>query len=325
MIVAACPHCDGAVALHEGQPEVTGQTIRLWHRVCWDQRNAPIATAVAIAVALPRPFVRPRNRRWYVAPVAASLAVGVCCVHWATAGHVAPSPSITLDDSETIDPGSAQRTTAFVEPPPALAPVAHASEEPGPVPASMEKLQEKYPTLREWIHPVLSAHELSPPQECRQFGAERHGITRAECGAGHCGVDLDGPRGEQVLAVAGGTLVRIERHELGLDGRSGRYVRIQHDDGTLTAYMHLDVIADGLHVGDHVEAGQVVGLLGATATFHAAAHLHFTLELPDRADERGDLTETHYIDPAPFLRRATVLDAPIVAVAVTSPDRAASE
>ena len=31
--------------------------------------------------------------------------------------------------------------------------------------------------------------------------------------------------------------------------------RIEHDDGTLTAYMHLDDIADGLEVGDRVEAG----------------------------------------------------------------------
>jgi len=148
-----------------------------------------------------------------------------------------------------------------------------------------------------------------PEQASRHFGAPRIGIERPECGAGHCGVDLDGPRGQPIVAVADGIAVRIEHSELGLDGRSGRYVRIQHEDGALTSYMHLDDIAEGLEVGDHVEAGQLIGYLGATACYTAPAHLHFSLEIPNRPDLRGDITDTHYIDPAPFLVRAMILPA----------------
>jgi murein DD-endopeptidase MepM/ murein hydrolase activator NlpD len=179
----------------------------------------------------------------------------------------------------------------------------------------------------DWIHPVTGSEEVYPAQASRQFGAGRAGILpfggetqadapvagvrgRPECGSGHCGVDLDGPRGRPVVAVADGVVVRVERHEMGLDGRSGRYVRIQHDDGTLTAYMHLDEVADGLEVGDHVDGGQYIGLLGATACFHAAAHLHFSLEVPNRYGETGDTTDTHYVDPAPFLVRAKVVSIP---------------
>jgi murein DD-endopeptidase MepM/ murein hydrolase activator NlpD len=104
--------------------------------------------------------------------------------------------------------------------------------------------------------------------------------------------------------------VRIERHEKGLDGRSGRYVRIQHEDGTLTSYMHLDQIVADLHVGDRVSAGQVIGTLGATACYEAPAHLHFSLEVPTVAHERGDITDTRYVDPAPFLQHATVISEP---------------
>ena len=146
-----------------------------------------------------------------------------------------------------------------------------------------------------------------PEQPSRHFGAERKGVERTECGAGHCGVDLDGPRGRPVVAVADGTVVRVERHELGLDGKSGRYVRIEHDDGTLTAYMHLDEVADGLEVGDHVDGGQYIGILGATACYVAAAHLHFSLEIPNHPGLHGDNTDTHYVDPAPFLVRAKIV------------------
>ena len=105
-------------------------------------------------------------------------------------------------------------------------------------------------------------------------------------------------------------MVRVERSELGLDGRSGRYVRIEHDDGSLTAYMHMDDVADGLEVGDHVEAGQYIGTLGATAIYASLPHLHFSLEIPNRAGSLGDITDTHYVDPAPFLARASIAKIP---------------
>lgn len=180
-----------------------------------------------------------------------------------------------------------------------------------PIPTEAgQPLDELYPSLVDWIHPVTGSEEHMPEQASRHFGAERKGIMRTECGAGHCGVDLDGPRGRPIVAVADGIVVRVERHELGLDGRSGRYVRIEHDDGTLTAYMHLDDIADGLEVGDHVDGGQYIGTLGATAVYSAAPHLHFSLEVPNDPRQHGDNTNTHYVDPAPFLVRAKIVSIP---------------
>jgi murein DD-endopeptidase MepM/ murein hydrolase activator NlpD len=157
---------------------------------------------------------------------------------------------------------------------------------------------------------VTASAELMPEQASRHFGAERVGIDRPECGAGHCGIDLDGPRGRPIVAVAAGTVVRVERHELGLDGLSGRYVRIEHDDGTLTAYMHMDDVDEALQVGDHVEGGQYIGTLGATATYASPPHLHFSLEVPNHPGTHGDTTDTHYVDPAPFLVRSTITRTP---------------
>jgi murein DD-endopeptidase MepM/ murein hydrolase activator NlpD len=170
-------------------------------------------------------------------------------------------------------------------------------------------LDELFPSLKGWAHPVTASSEYMPVDGPRLFGAERQGVERAECGAGHCGVDLDGPRGRPIVAVAAGTAVRVERKELGSDGRSGRYVRIQHDDGTFTAYMHMDEVAEGIEVGVTVARGQYVGTLGATATYASPPHLHFSLEIPNPGAEtaRGDHVVTHYVNPSPFLMRATIL------------------
>ena len=275
-------------------------SIELWHPSCWAVRHARGVEEVTV-IAPPQPR---RGVRWAAAGVAAAVACVVGAAHAARAGlpH-ASMAAVDLDerDAETVPvkaEGVAREDVPSVD-----------ASYPVPVVAG-QRLDELYPSLVDWIHPVTGAAELMPEQPSRHFGAERAGIERRECGAGHCGVDLDGPRGRPVVAVADGTVVRVEHHELGLDGRSGRYVRIEHDDGTLTAYMHLDAIADGLEVGDHVDGGQYIGTLGATAVYSAAPHLHFSLEVPNHAGLHGDNTDTHYVDPGPFLVRAKVVSIP---------------
>ena len=171
-------------------------------------------------------------------------------------------------------------------------------------------LDEMYPSLTEWVHPVVNTDRKLPLLPTGEYGAERQGVMRHECGRGHCGDDISGPVGRPIVAVAEGVVIHIDRSRLGKDRRSGRYVRIEHTDGTVTAYMHLNSISAGLDKGDHVYAGQQIGTLGATAVYSAPPHLHFGLELPNVPGMHGDGKSTHYTDPAPFLVRATVLDTP---------------
>ncbi|MBV8762028.1 MAG: M23 family metallopeptidase [Deltaproteobacteria bacterium] len=300
--MGVCPRCCSAVPLHEGRPVIsTAGAIELWHPSCFairDSRGVEQVTVIAPA---------PRRRGVHVAAagVAALAGLALCAAHVRPthASTSLASPAATIDVAEhEVLPLKTIATTQ--ENAPSL-------EARWPMPSEAnERLDDLYPSLVDWIHPVTGSEEHMPEQASRHFGAERKGIMRAECGAGHCGVDLDGPRGRPIVAVADGTVVRVERHELGLDGRSGRYVRIEHDDGTLTAYMHLDDIADGLEVGDHVDGGQYIGTLGATAVYSAAPHLHFSLEIPNRAGDHGDNTNTHYVDPAPFLVRAKIVSIP---------------
>lgn len=280
--------------------------VELWHRACFDDRDA-LVTRSTPADFLPTPPT-PRLIQALAGVVAGSMLVAIVIGHW-TWGEMAPPLAASIANIELTAPepvAARQVDTARERIPSRIVTVETELEARYGVPArGAARLDESFPSLRAWVHPVTGTAELMPTQGSRHFGAQRHGIERAECGEGHCGVDLDGPRGRPIVAVAPGTVVRVELSEFGLDGRSGRYVRIEHHDGTLTAYMHLDDVAE-LRVGDRVTAGQYVGTLGASAVFTAAPHLHFSLEVPQRPGQHGDTTDTRYVDPAPFLVRASI-------------------
>lgn len=297
--------------MHEGRPFVTvAGVVELWHRDCFDDRDLLVCRSTPHDFAPDEPT--PRLLRVLGGTVAASMLIAIGVGQW-TWGEMAPRPLASLANLDLggAEPVAIRLVDAEHERVPARpVTVETAIEARHEVPAPRGiRLDERFPSLRAWTHPVTASAELMPEQSSRLFGARREGIERAECGEGHCGIDLDGPRGRPIVAVAAGTVVRIELSELGLDGRSGRYVRIEHDDGTLTAYMHMDDVAE-LRVGQRVTAGQYLGTLGATAVFSSAPHLHFSLEIPLNLDDRGDITDTRYVDPAPFLVRSTVAVSP---------------
>lgn len=308
MVAGLCPRCGGAVALHEGRPFVNvAGAIELWHSACFEDRDVLVQRSTALDF-LPTPPT-PRLVRALGGAVAGSLLVAIVIGQW-TWGEMAPPPPASLlnvDLAVASEPVVLRVAGAEHEQvPPRLVTVETELETRYEVPVrGAMRLDELFPSLRAWTHPVTGSAELMPDQASRHFGAHRDGIERPECGAGHCGVDLDGPRGRPIVTVAAGTVVRVELSELGLDGRSGRYVRIEHDDGTLTSYMHMDDVAE-VHVGDRVAAGQYLGTLGATAVFSSVPHLHFALEVPAHPGMHGDITDTHYVDPAPFLVRSTI-------------------
>ena len=276
--------------------------VELWHPSCWQVRHARPVEEVTIVV--PPAKVRATPRLAIGAGTGVTLVV-LATVAWTRASAGAPTSSLAVFEAEPAESPTLIAMSTMNE---AAPPVPNEAER-HPIPAVHgTPLDELYPSLLDWTHPVTAAERMLPEFVTGGFGAERAGSLRHECGGGHCGVDLGGPRGRPIVAVADGVVVHVERSELGRDGRSGRYVRIEHDDGAITAYMHLDSIIGGLEVGDHVDGGQQIGTLGATAVYSAAPHLHFSLEIPNVPGTHGDNTNTHYVDPAPFLVRATVLD-----------------
>lgn len=271
-------------------------------------RDVPLVADV-VAIAEPAPVRRPKKLR-LVAAGGAGLALVALATLSVSRSASADHPAAPL---AAIDPFETEGQDLV----PVVQPHATSREAAPPVPDMRQQfpvpeeqgaaLDELYPSLLDWVYPVAGADEQMPDRSTARFGARRIGVMRDECGAGHCGVDLAGPIGRAVVAVGDGVVVRVERSELGRDGRSGRYVRIEHDDGTLTSYMHLDSIVEGLQVGDRVDGSQEIGTLGKTAINHSAPHVHFSLEVPNNPNQHGDNTNTRYVDPAPFLVRARIL------------------
>ena len=85
----------------------------------------------------------------------------------------------------------------------------------------------------------------------------------------HRGIDYGAPTGTRVVAVANGTVVSAAR-----SGASGNMVRLRHNNGYETYYLHLSRFARGLRLGVRIAQGQTVGYSGATGLV-TGPHLHY--------------------------------------------------
>lgn len=91
----------------------------------------------------------------------------------------------------------------------------------------------------------------------------------------HPGMDIDGERGEIVLAPASGTVIKSA-----WTGGYGNMVEIDHGKGLTTRYGHLSKIDAA--VGDTVTRGQLIGYIGSTGR-STGPHLHYELRFNDRS------------------------------------------
>ena len=90
-------------------------------------------------------------------------------------------------------------------------------------------------------------------------------------GRAHIGVDIIGPKGLALYAVADGTITKM----YGADSKlSGNALRLTIADGTYFFYAHLDSFASGITVGSVVRAGQIIGYMGSSGNA-GISHLHF--------------------------------------------------
>lgn len=91
----------------------------------------------------------------------------------------------------------------------------------------------------------------------------------------HPGMDIDGQRGEIILAPANGTVIKA-----GSTGGYGNLIEIDHGNGISTRYGHLSKIE--ISVGDTVTRGEEIGLIGSTGR-STGPHLHFELRFNNRS------------------------------------------
>jgi len=99
----------------------------------------------------------------------------------------------------------------------------------------------------------------------------------------HAGLDFAGIRGTEVLSVASGVVIWAANRT-----GYGKTVEIDHGNGYRTRYAHSDELI--VNAGDHVNAGQVIAMMGSTGRA-SAPHVHFEV-----------LKDGSRINPASFVQ-----------------------
>jgi hypothetical protein len=125
-----------------------------------------------------------------------------------------------------------------------------------------------------WVHPLAS-------------GKQGNSCYRTRNRPSHGGVDMAQPYGTPIRAVAAGTIYRRAFES----GGAGYYVTVRHAGNIFSQYHHLNARAP-LSVGTPVQAGQIIGYVGATGNA-TGNHLHFEIRT-------GSVS--HRVNPASFMR-----------------------
>lgn len=86
-------------------------------------------------------------------------------------------------------------------------------------------------------------------------------------GSMHNGVDIANGIGTPIYAAMAGTVI-----DSGPASGFGNWIRIQHDDGSITVYGHMATL--NVSVGERVSAGQQIAGMGNEG-FSTGSHLHF--------------------------------------------------
>lgn len=97
-------------------------------------------------------------------------------------------------------------------------------------------------------------------------------ISGNRYGPGHNGVDIGSGMGSQLFAADNGTVV----YAGWLNGGYGNLVVIDHNNGWVTMYEHLDRL--GVACGQNVNQGEQIGQAGTTGN-STGAHLHFEVRI----------------------------------------------
>jgi len=123
---------------------------------------------------------------------------------------------------------------------------------------------------------VMNALPLSWPVR-GQIDSE-YGLRRSPWGRGrehHDGIDIGSLSGTPVKSPAAGTVVAASSH-----GGYGKNVVLDHGNGVESRYAHLKKI--DVKLGQRVEQGQVIGLVGSTGR-STGPHLHYEVLVEGKA------------------------------------------
>jgi murein DD-endopeptidase MepM/ murein hydrolase activator NlpD len=179
-------------------------------------------------------------------------------------GHGVPTPIVRASGSVSSDDGLADVDAPVLEERPRLTPAPSGAPAVDATPTIKAAPPEAL-THRKFEIPVEG---VKPEQLVRSFEDRRSG-TRA-----HEAIDILAPRNTPVKAVDEGTVARL------FESKAGGTTIYQFDptEQFCYYYAHLERYADGLHEGDKVKKGQVIGYVGTSGNAPKnTPHLHFAV------------------------------------------------
>ena len=88
--------------------------------------------------------------------------------------------------------------------------------------------------------------------------------------SGHFGVDIIAPKNEAVVAILKGTIVYQN-----WSPTDGHVVHVQHKNNLLSIYKHSSEVLK--KIGDYVDAGEPISIVGNSGEHSTGPHLHFEL------------------------------------------------
>ncbi len=109
--------------------------------------------------------------------------------------------------------------------------------------------------------------ERNRPKFVRPADGSLTSMFGARWGTTHYGIDIANSFGTPIVAAADGVVI-----EAGSASGFGLWVRIQHSDGTVTVYGHMDSYS--VYEGQEVKAGEQIALMGNRG-YSTGTHLHF--------------------------------------------------
>lgn len=146
---------------------------------------------------------------------------------------------------------------------------------------------------------IVFPQETAPTEFRSSFGEGRSGGRR------HNGTDLLAPKMTEVYAIADGVVSYV-----GTNNLSGRNLRIDHDDGWESIYVHLNndnigtddgrapwslTVAPGVEEGLEVAAGQHIAWVGDSGNAEwTTPHTHFELRIDGRPIDPYELLVDAY-------------------------------
>ncbi|MFM5917716.1 MAG: M23 family metallopeptidase [Novosphingobium sp.] len=118
---------------------------------------------------------------------------------------------------------------------------------------------------------IIPVQGVQPGQLSDTFSQARANGARV-----HDAIDIMAPRGTPVLAATGGTVEKLFNSAA---GGTTIYVR-SPDRRFIYYYAHLDHYAPGLHEGQQLRQGELIGAVGSTGNASPdGPHLHFAIQV----------------------------------------------